>query len=79
MNTQIISAFVNLGAVGLILWWMTQKLIPSQMEVFERRMERLQETFKSEAAMERQFLQESLNKILEHSTRMLDLLYKVRE
>ena len=79
MNTQIISAFVNLGAVGLILWWMTQKLIPSQMEVFERRMERLQETFKSEAAMERQFHQESLNKILEHSTRMLDLLYKVRE
>lgn len=64
METQLLPAFVNLGVTGLILWWITQKLVPDQLDAFERRSDRLQELFKSEMEKERLTHERTIEKVV---------------
>lgn len=40
MDKELWTALSNLGATGLILWWMTFKFIPQLMETFRQEMEK---------------------------------------
>lgn len=49
MESQWLASLTNLGAVGLMLWWLTQKLIP---HIQKERDEAIQ-AFKEDAEKER--------------------------
>lgn len=78
---ELTSAFINLGAVGLILWWMTQKLIPTlhqdqvnQLAAFERRVERLQNIFQQEMQYLRDLHTTSVEKLMQHTDHHIEEL-----
>ena len=60
MENQLIPAFVNLGAVGLILWWLTQKLVP---QLQKERSEAIT-AFQHEMEQERVMHRETIEKVL---------------
>ena len=61
MESQILSAFVNLGAVGLMLWWLTLKLVP---QLQKERSEAIS-AFQHEMEEERRVHREMVEKVIE--------------
>ena len=74
MNEQIISALLNLGAVGIILIWMTQTLVPK----LQKQLDEAIHSFENQMEKERLNHRESLDKVLEHSKWMVELITKER-
>ena len=60
METQLFTAFVNLGAVGLMLWWLTLKLIP---QLQKERSEAIS-AFQHEMEEERRLHRETIEKVV---------------
>ena len=59
---QVTGAFMNLGAVGLILWWLTLKLIPQ----LQRERQEAIAVFREEMQAERITHQQALQQIISH-------------
>ena len=70
MQNEIITAFVNLGAVGLILWWLTLKLIP---QLQKERSEAIS-AFQTEMEKERDLHRCSINQLIEHFKWMVETI-----
>jgi hypothetical protein len=70
MSQEIIPAFINLGAVGLILWWLTLKLIP---QLQKERSEAIA-AFQVEMEKERIMHKETLDKLVEHFKWMVETI-----
>jgi len=75
MVDEVLPAFLQFGAVGLWIWWLTQKLIPvihqdriAQLEAFERRVDRLQSMFQQEM----QYLREANKDAIEQMITRID-------
>ena len=70
MQNEIITAFVNLGAVGLILWWLTLKLIP---QLQKERSEAIS-AFQTEMEKERDLHRSTINQLIEHFKWMVETI-----
>lgn len=70
MDTQIVPAFVNLGALGLMLWWLTLKLIP---QLQNERSEAIA-AFREEMRLERELHQQTIQQIIDHCQEELKLI-----
>lgn len=68
MQQEILGAFVNLGAVGLILWWLTLKLIP---QLQKERTEAIL-AFQQEMEKERVLHRDTVDKLIEHFKWMVE-------
>jgi hypothetical protein len=64
---EFVPSLIQLGGVGLMLWWLTQKLIPNQMEAFERRIDKLQDVFRQEMCHERALHHDAIELLMKHS------------
>mgnify|MGYP001615894259 CR=1 FL=1 len=67
---QIVAAFLQLGAVGIMLWWLTLKLIPQM----QREQEAMTTMFQREMADERTLHREVNARIMERTDKALDSL-----
>mgnify|MGYP001566756303 CR=1 FL=1 len=70
MQNEIITAFVNLGAVGLMLWWLTLKLIP---QLQKERSEAIS-AFQAEMEKERELHRSTINQLIEHFKWMVETI-----
>lgn len=70
MESQIISAFVNLGAVGLMLWWLTLKLIP---QLQKERSEAIL-AFQQEMEKERSLHRDTVDRLIDHFKWMVETI-----
>mgnify|MGYP001610299509 CR=1 FL=1 len=70
MSQEIITAFVNLGAVGLMLWWLTLKLIP---ELQKERTEAIV-AFQMEMEKERTMHRETISQLITHFKWMVETI-----
>lgn len=68
MESQLFPAFVNLGAVGLILWWMTAKLVPQM----QKQLEQAILAFHSEMVDERSLHRETSRLLMEKHDKAVD-------
>lgn len=68
MQQEILGAFVNLGSVGLILWWLTLKLIP---QLQKERTEAIL-AFQQEMEKERVLHRDTVDKLIEHFKWMVE-------
>lgn len=65
---QIIAAFLQLGAVGIMLWWLTLKLIPR----LQQQQEALITVFQQELADERTMHREVNARIMERTDKAVE-------
>ena len=70
MDQSILTAFVNLGAVGLMLWWLTLKLIP---ELQKERTEAIV-AFQMEMEKERTMHRETISQLITHFKWMVETI-----
>ena len=70
MESQVVGAFMNLGAVGIILWWLTLKLIP---QLQHERSEAIL-AFREEMQAERLSNREGLQHVIDHCQEEIRLL-----
>ena len=70
MDNTVVPAFVNLGAIGLILWWLTLKLIP---QLQQERSESIS-AFREEMQLERVSNRENLEQVIQHCQEEMKLI-----
>ena len=75
MESSIASAFVNLGAVGLMLWWLTLKLVPQ----LQRERNEAITAFREEMCLERDAHQRSIQQIIEHCQTEIRMIVEAKE
>lgn len=68
MDNQFVPAFVNLGAVGLILWWMTSKLVPQM----QRQLDQAISAFHHEMVEERALHRETSRLLMDKHEKAVD-------
>ena len=72
MDATLLGAFVNLGATGLMLWWLTQSLVPQlQKERNEAR-----GAFQTCQEKERTLHRESIDKVMLSQQQTMDRLFE---
>ena len=74
MEGQILPAFINLGAVGLMLWWLTFQLVPR----LQSQQEAALNSFREELRLEREAHQETMQRVIEHCQEELKAILDAR-
>mgnify|MGYP001578490282 CR=1 FL=1 len=70
MENQVIPAFVNLGALGLMLWWLTLKLIPQ----LQRERGEAISAFREEMHLERESHRVEMERAIAHCQEEIKLI-----
>ena len=73
MESQIFSAFINLGGIGLALWWLTLKLVP---QLQKERSEAIA-AFQSEMAAERSMHRELVDRVINANQHALQIVQEM--
>lgn len=75
MDPQLITAFTNIGSVGIVLWWLTQKLIPEMQAQLNHAIASFEKQMETERALHR----EMTEKYIAHSQWMMEMVQKMLE